>query len=83
MRRFSLQSLRNLGMGKAALEKQFLLDISNSINEFRENLLENEQFGKCVDLEKEINILIGSTLNRVLFGYSFREVTQKNGKFYN
>jgi hypothetical protein len=74
MRRFSLQTLRNLGMGRAALEQQFLSDISNSINEFREKFLANEHFGECVDLQKEIDILIGSTINRFLFGYSFKGV---------
>jgi hypothetical protein len=73
MRRFSMQSLRNLGMGKTKLEQQFLVDINDLIDKLRENLADSKD--GIADMWGEIELLIGSFINRIVFGYAQKGVS--------
>ena len=85
MRRFGLQTMRNLGVGRAALERQvgqgrewlpnpfqFLSDISGLISRLRKEVLAEGR--KELFLQRHIDRLIGSVINRVLFGHAFNDV---------
>uniref|UniRef100_A0A914L3J0 Uncharacterized protein n=1 Tax=Meloidogyne incognita TaxID=6306 RepID=A0A914L3J0_MELIC len=69
MRRFGLLSMRTLGVGKAGMEKQFKEDINEMINKLSNQVLLNN--GENINLQLYIDRLIGSTINRVLFGFAF------------
>ncbi|KAL7071020.1 hypothetical protein ACQ4LE_009839 [Meloidogyne hapla] len=71
MRRFGLLSMRTLGVGKAGMEKQFKEDINEMINKLRRDVLLNK--GENINLQLNIDRLIGSTINRVLFGFAFSD----------
>jgi hypothetical protein len=76
MRRWGLQSMRNLGVGRTGLERQFISDISKLIGKLQKEIQEKgdgEEIAQ-MDLQKHIDRLIGSIINRVLFGYAFDEV---------
>jgi hypothetical protein len=82
MRRFGMQTMRNLGMGRAQLEQQFLSDIASLIGHLREGALSTpvaggqstEEEGIVVELNKHIELLVGSVISRVLFGTPFKGV---------
>nr|CAD2154430.1 unnamed protein product [Meloidogyne enterolobii] len=71
MRRFGLTSMRNLGVGRAGLEKHLLEDMERFIEQIKEEILEYGEYN--VDLHKKIDRLAGSTVNRVIFGYPFED----------
>ncbi|CAK5048216.1 unnamed protein product [Meloidogyne enterolobii] len=71
MRRFGLLSMRTLGVGKAGMEKQFKEDINEMINKLSNQVLLNN--GENINLQLYIDRLIGSTINRVLFGFAFND----------
>ena len=72
MRRFGLQSMRNLGVGRAGLEKHLLEDMERFIEQIKEEISENG--GYNVNLQSKIERLAGTTVNRVTFGYPFDDV---------
>ncbi|KAI3419411.1 hypothetical protein GPALN_006655 [Globodera pallida] len=75
-RRFALQSMRNLGMGRARLEERFLRDIDVMIGTVRKQIASLEESGEKqngIELDFYINRLIGSTINQVLFGHAFSD----------
>jgi hypothetical protein len=83
MRRFGMQTMRNLGMGRAQLEQQFLSDIASLIGHLREGILaspaavaegQSAEEGIVVDINKHIELLVGSVISRVLFGTPFKGV---------
>nr|CAD2168816.1 unnamed protein product [Meloidogyne enterolobii] len=69
VRRFGLQSMRNLGVGRAGLEKHLLEDMERFIEQIKEEISENG--GYNVNLQSKIERLAGTTVNRVTFGYPF------------
>ncbi|KAF7627337.1 hypothetical protein Mgra_00009378 [Meloidogyne graminicola] len=71
VRRFGLQSMRNLGVGRAGLEKHLIEDMDRFVDQIKEEILKNGGFE--VNLQKKIDRLAGSTINRVLFGYPFED----------
>ena len=82
MRRFGLQAMRNLGVGKASLERQYRADIRALVAKLREELStaklaadkgNDKEGAEVVDLQPHIELLIGSTINRLLFGYAFSD----------
>jgi hypothetical protein len=79
VRRFGLQAMRNLGVGKASLECQYLTDIGALVGRLRAQLLlgDGPQGDEQeMNLQPHIDRLIGSTINRLLFGYGFDEVSE-------
>uniref|UniRef100_A0A914I341 Cytochrome P450 n=1 Tax=Globodera rostochiensis TaxID=31243 RepID=A0A914I341_GLORO len=75
-RRFALQSMRNLGMGRARLEERFLRDIDVMIGTVRKEIASLEESGEKengIELDFYTNRLIGSTINQVLFGHAFSD----------
>jgi len=72
MRRFGLTSMRNLGVGRAGLEKHLLEDMERFIEQIKEEILEYGEYN--VNLHRKIDRLAGSTVNRVIFGYPFEDV---------
>ncbi|CAK5090473.1 unnamed protein product [Meloidogyne enterolobii] len=71
-RRFGLQSMRNLGVGRAGLEKHLLEDMERFIDQIKEEISKNG--GYNVNLQSKIDRLAGTTVNRVTFGYPFEDV---------
>nr|CAD2183376.1 unnamed protein product [Meloidogyne enterolobii] len=71
VRRFGLQSMRNLGVGRAGLEKHLLEDMERFIEQIKEEISENG--GYNVNLQSKIDRLAGTTVNRVIFGYPFED----------
>uniref|UniRef100_A0A915NWF0 Unspecific monooxygenase n=1 Tax=Meloidogyne floridensis TaxID=298350 RepID=A0A915NWF0_9BILA len=71
MRRFGLTSMRNLGVGRAGLEKHLLEDMERFIEQIKEEILEYGEYN--VNLHRKIDRLAGSTVNRVIFGYPFED----------
>lgn len=71
VRRFGLQSMRNLGVGRAGLEKHLLEDMEKFVEQIKEEVLKNG--GYDVNLQMKIDRLAGSTINRVIFGYPFED----------
>uniref|UniRef100_A0A183CJT9 Cytochrome P450 n=1 Tax=Globodera pallida TaxID=36090 RepID=A0A183CJT9_GLOPA len=75
-RRFALQSMRNLGMGRARLEERFLKNFDVMIGAVRRNIASLEECGEKengISLDLQINRLIGSTINQLLFGHAFSD----------
>lgn len=68
--------MRNLGVGRSGLEQQFLSDINKLIGKLRADGLAGQ--AEYLNLQKHIDRLIGSTINRVLFGYAFEDVREAN-----
>jgi hypothetical protein len=74
-RRAGLQWMRNLGVGKASMERQYLADIEAMIGRIREKVPSSGNvWGTEVELQPHIDRLIGSTINRLLFGFAFSDV---------
>nr|CAD2154410.1 unnamed protein product [Meloidogyne enterolobii] len=71
VRRFGLQSMRNLGVGRAGLEKHLLEDMERFIEQIKEEISKNG--GYNVNLQSKIDRLSGTTVNRVIFGYPFED----------
>jgi len=76
VRRFGLQSMRNLGVGRAGLEKHLLEDMERFIEQIKEEISKNG--GYNVNLQSKIDRLSGTTVNRVIFGYPFEDVIFSN-----
>ncbi|KAL7075719.1 hypothetical protein ACQ4LE_004922 [Meloidogyne hapla] len=74
MRRFTLQAMRDLGMGKSNLEQKFFDDFQQQISEPLTQQIEQSEDGSTINrLDQMIDILAGSTINQMLFGYPFNE----------
>uniref|UniRef100_A0A914L629 Unspecific monooxygenase n=1 Tax=Meloidogyne incognita TaxID=6306 RepID=A0A914L629_MELIC len=82
MRRFTLQAMRDLGMGRSNLEQKFFVDFHQQISETLTEQIEQSEDGSVITrLDQMIDILAGSTINQMLFGYPFTEDSLKD--FYN
>uniref|UniRef100_A0A915MDS1 Cytochrome P450 monooxygenase n=1 Tax=Meloidogyne javanica TaxID=6303 RepID=A0A915MDS1_MELJA len=82
MRRFTLQAMRDLGMGRSNLEQKFFDDFQQQISETLTEQIEQSEDGSVITrLDQMIDILAGSTINQMLFGYPFTEDSLKD--FYN
>ena len=80
IRRFGLQSMLNLGVGKNELENKLIKDLQNFIEKLKEEL--NTNIAGEINLQKYIDRIVGSTINRLLFGYAFEDVILLLKNFY-
>uniref|UniRef100_A0A915LXL6 Cytochrome P450 n=1 Tax=Meloidogyne javanica TaxID=6303 RepID=A0A915LXL6_MELJA len=78
IRRFGLQSMRNLGVGKNELENKLIKDLENFIEKLKGELKTN--ITGEINLQKYIDRIVGSTINRLLFGYAFED--EQINEFY-
>ncbi|CAK5083546.1 unnamed protein product [Meloidogyne enterolobii] len=78
IRRFGLQSMRNLGVGKNELENKLIKDLQNFIEKLKGELKTN--ITGEINLQKYIDRIVGSTINRLLFGYAFED--EQINEFY-
>ncbi|CAI4224338.1 unnamed protein product [Auanema sp. JU1783] len=77
-RRFTLQTLRNFGVGRNLIEERIMMEVDLRCNE-----LDNEikSSGGVIDPRKFTDLLIGSIINRLLFSVRFTEDNQ--GEFFH
>ncbi|KAI1707988.1 cytochrome p450 domain-containing protein [Ditylenchus destructor] len=68
LRRFSLQVMKNLGMGKSRMETELLHDIGQFSKDIEESLAKGNHEFNIIPM---INQLTGSTINQLIFGYGF------------
>ena len=64
--------MRNLGVGRAGLERHLIEDMDKFVEQIKEEILKTG--GYEVNLQKKIDRFAGSTINRVMFGYTFEDV---------
>ncbi|KAF7639674.1 hypothetical protein Mgra_00001000 [Meloidogyne graminicola] len=83
MRRFTLKAMRDLGMGRSNLEQKFFNDFQQLIAEPLIKQIKQSEDGSIIikRIDQMIDILAGSTINQMLFGYPFNE--EKLEDFYN
>ncbi|CAI4223962.1 unnamed protein product [Auanema sp. JU1783] len=67
-RRFTLHQLRDLGLGKNAMEERVLIEVE----ELTKSLLQKKN-GRVEKMQDIIDIGVGSIINQLLFGYRFDE----------
>uniref|UniRef100_A0A183C0X0 Cytochrome P450 n=1 Tax=Globodera pallida TaxID=36090 RepID=A0A183C0X0_GLOPA len=68
MRRFTLKALRDFGLEKGTTEAMVLEAISTLINEVEEEV----QSGlKELSIDRKVDLMTGSLINKMLFGFSF------------
>ncbi|KAI1730109.1 cytochrome p450 domain-containing protein [Ditylenchus destructor] len=77
LRRFSLQVLRNLGMGRNRMEEMILLEVETLLDTIDENLCKNVQEHDIISL---VDLAVGSVLNQIIFGHRFLGESQE--EFY-
>lgn len=71
-RRFSLQTLRDFGMGKNLMQERVLDEVAVLIDEVKKEL---KAGNKEISIQNLIDLGIGSIINQLLFGYSFSKVS--------
>ncbi|KAI1710236.1 cytochrome p450 domain-containing protein [Ditylenchus destructor] len=67
-RRFALQILREIGMGKSIIELEILDEVEHMIAELRSEMDSNINDH---DILKRLDLASGSVINQVVFGYRF------------
>ncbi|CAD6195636.1 unnamed protein product [Caenorhabditis auriculariae] len=67
-RRFSLQVLRDFGLGKNLMEEKVIIESQNLIE-----LLKKQMESGPVDIQNNVDSAVGSIINNILFGYRFDE----------
>ncbi|KAL3094174.1 hypothetical protein niasHT_028263 [Heterodera trifolii] len=74
-RKFALQSMRILGMGRARLEEKYMRDIDAMIGQICQeiDLTAAEEDEDGIQLNLYIDRLVGSTINQLLFGHPFSD----------
>ncbi|KAI1706699.1 cytochrome p450 domain-containing protein [Ditylenchus destructor] len=67
-RRFTIQALREFGMGKPEMESKILLECDHVIDTLKQEIAAGI---KEHDAVKRIELAVGSIINQLLFGYRF------------
>ena len=83
IRRFGLQSMRNLGVGRVGLEQKLIKDLQKLIEKLKEEILIKGNGIGEINLQKYIDRIVGSTINRLLFGYAFEDVIINFNNLFN
>ena len=74
LRRFSLHTLRNFGLGRNLMQERVLDEVAHMITTIKEE----DTFGKAQNIQKHIDISVGSIIMQLIFGYRYSGVSCKN-----
>lgn len=77
-RRFSLQVLRDFGLGKSLMEEKILNEVNHLISHL-DSVLKSSMIGPengvSMQLTKPISVCIANIINNILFGRTFAHVS--------
>ena len=74
LRRFSLHTLRNFGLGRNLMQERILDEVSQMVSAIKKE----GDFGKLQNIQKHIDISVGSIIMQLIFGYRYSGVSDKN-----
>ncbi|KAI1712178.1 cytochrome p450 domain-containing protein [Ditylenchus destructor] len=77
LRRFSMQAMRNVGMGRNEGEQKIMTDVDTLIESFEEKIDAGENI---LDVKPMISLTVGSLINQFVFGSRFHG--EKEKEFY-
>jgi len=71
LRRFAVQALKDIGMGKAEME-EVILDEVNTLFELVDESIKGPDGGRDVNTMARVDAAVGSVITRLLFGYQLK-----------
>uniref|UniRef100_A0AC34RHM5 Cytochrome P450 n=1 Tax=Panagrolaimus sp. JU765 TaxID=591449 RepID=A0AC34RHM5_9BILA len=77
LRRFSLHTLRDFGVGRNLMQEQILDEVSRMVSTIKQDMEKK----KLVNIQSSIDISVGSIIMQLIFGYRYSSSPEKRAEF--